>query len=184
MNGIDLITAERVRQINEEGYSIERDLAEYKNDELIKAAIVYAMHPALRDTEIMPCNNGCAQNRYATTVKRFLWPWDEKYWKRSSDRKRDLVKAGALIAAEIDRMLLASSINELLKPCPFCGAGKPFVDDLMWDIGPTQTIRRYCIQCPDCGSTTVSCKSKLEAIEKWNQRNKKEPALTDPKKTT
>lgn len=30
------------------------------------------------------------------------WPWDEKWWKSSADPIRNLVKGGALIAAEID----------------------------------------------------------------------------------
>lgn len=32
------------------------------------------------------------------------WPWDPKWWKPSENRIRDLVKAGALICAEIDRI--------------------------------------------------------------------------------
>jgi len=37
-----------------------------------------------------------------------LWPWGKEWWK-PSDRRRDLVKAGALIAAEIDRLDRAKS---------------------------------------------------------------------------
>ncbi|MEB3421767.1 hypothetical protein VK682_24660 [Salipiger manganoxidans] len=32
-----------------------------------------------------------------------LWPWDRKWWKPTTPR-RDLVKAGALIVAEIERL--------------------------------------------------------------------------------
>ena len=32
------------------------------------------------------------------------WPWGSEYWKPSEDPVRNLVKAGALIAAEIDRL--------------------------------------------------------------------------------
>lgn len=32
------------------------------------------------------------------------WPFNRKEWKPSSDPIRNLVKAGALIAAEIDRL--------------------------------------------------------------------------------
>jgi hypothetical protein len=32
------------------------------------------------------------------------WPWEQSTWKPSDDRVRQLVKAGALIAAEIDRL--------------------------------------------------------------------------------
>ena len=31
------------------------------------------------------------------------WPWSDKWWK-PKDKIRDLVRAGALIAAEIDRL--------------------------------------------------------------------------------
>jgi hypothetical protein len=41
----------------------------------------------------------------------FDWPWSKKWWKPSSDPIRNLVKAGALIAAEIDRLQRAK------KPC-------------------------------------------------------------------
>jgi hypothetical protein len=33
-----------------------------------------------------------------------FWPWDQDWWKPSPDPIRNLVKAGALIAAEIDRL--------------------------------------------------------------------------------
>jgi hypothetical protein len=32
-----------------------------------------------------------------------IWPWDRKWWK-PTDRRRDLVKAAALILAEIERL--------------------------------------------------------------------------------
>lgn len=36
----------------------------------------------------------------------FAWPWDKQWWKPTpKDPVRQLVKAGALIAAEIDRLL-------------------------------------------------------------------------------
>jgi hypothetical protein len=40
------------------------------------------------------------------------WPWDAKWWKPSVDHVRNLVKAGALIAAEIDRMIAARKMPE------------------------------------------------------------------------
>ena len=34
-----------------------------------------------------------------------LWPWDEKWFKRSPDNRRlELIKAAALIIAEIERL--------------------------------------------------------------------------------
>ena len=33
----------------------------------------------------------------------FFWPWERDWWK-PVDNRRDLVRAGALISAELDRM--------------------------------------------------------------------------------
>jgi hypothetical protein len=40
----------------------------------------------------------------AMSTEPLAWPWAEKWWKPSEDQVRNLVKAGALIAAEIDRI--------------------------------------------------------------------------------
>jgi len=82
--GVDLIAAERKRQIEEEGWPAEHD-DKHTNESISIAAACYALPANLRFT-IM-----------------HLWPWDRKWFKPSIDRIRDLVKAGALIAAEIDR---------------------------------------------------------------------------------
>lgn len=85
-DGVSLIAAERNRQVNEEGWTDEHD-DQHVNESLSVAAACYALPANLRFT-IM-----------------HLWPWDRKWWKPSPDRIRDLTKAGALIAAEIDRGL-------------------------------------------------------------------------------
>lgn len=42
--------------------------------------------------------------------QNFSWPWAKEFWKPdSTDRVKELAKAGALIAAEIDRILTKSS---------------------------------------------------------------------------
>lgn len=82
MNGVKLIERERVRQVVDEGWDAEHD-AKHTDGELRAAAICYAL--------------GNTQ----------FWPedWDKAYWKPTRDPVRDLTKAGALIAAEIDRLL-------------------------------------------------------------------------------
>jgi hypothetical protein len=86
--GAGMIAAERKRQVEEEGWSQERDCAIHLNGELAKAAACYALTYPLRGLLI------------AT-----IWPWETKWWKPTpDDRIRELVKAGALIAAEIDRL--------------------------------------------------------------------------------
>ena len=87
MRGTYLIQKERERQIVEEGYTDNHD-SEHNIDEFVKAAISYAMY----DLE-------GSQDNYSYA----WWPWEEIGWK-PKDRLRNLVRAGALIAAAIDRL--------------------------------------------------------------------------------
>lgn len=98
--GAGLIAAERKRQVSEEGWTPEHD-DEHELGELATAAACYALHD----------------------IKDEWWPWYEKWWKPSADRQRDLVKAGALIAAEIDRLERAVLVEGAPEPCEFCGDG-------------------------------------------------------------
>ncbi len=95
--GIEIISEERERQISSEGWTADHD-DKHKNAELIKAAIVYSDYVG---TEII-------NEKFSKTNKDYiipdLWPWDIKWWKPSKDPVRNLAKAGALIAAEIDRL--------------------------------------------------------------------------------
>lgn len=80
--GVELIAAERTRQIEVEGYTLEHDEMFHGVDVLVTAAAAY--------------------------LGRAPWPWSpEKFKKADGDGyyvTRNLVKAGALIAAAIDRM--------------------------------------------------------------------------------
>jgi hypothetical protein len=88
MTGIERIAAERKRQIEEEGWTAEHDF-QWSKGELTKAAVCY-LYPG---DELMP------------KWKKTFWPWDAGWWKPSpANRVRDLEKAGALCAAEIDRL--------------------------------------------------------------------------------
>lgn len=86
--GIDLIRAERERQVSVEGWTAEHDDEHYGGD-LAHAAAHYALTPS---------------HRYLVD-----WPWPEPPKGHDAfygpERIRDLVKAGALIAAEIDRLI-------------------------------------------------------------------------------
>jgi hypothetical protein len=86
VSGAEMIAAERKRQIKDEKWSPWHDDT-HLDGELANAAATYAMTPELR-----------------ALTNPWPWPWDDKWWKPSGDRIRDLVKAGALIAAEIDRL--------------------------------------------------------------------------------
>jgi hypothetical protein len=79
--GIELIAEERQRQIEVEGWTKEHDSG-HRNNELIDAAMQYL------GADLISC-----------------WPWGDESYKPSPDnRVRELQKAGALIAAEIDRL--------------------------------------------------------------------------------
>ena len=95
MTGIELIAKERERQIEKEGWTKEHDAKHHEND-LAVAASAYAMPDGAR-TFMHTCDN---------VYLPIFWPFDAKWWKPTpDDRVKELVKAGALIAAEIDRIL-------------------------------------------------------------------------------
>ncbi len=93
--GIQLISDERARQIEVEGWTPEHD-DEHDLHEMAIAAAIYAVPGSDQGPPI-----NCLQRK---TIIHF-WPWNIKWYKPvPTDRVRELVKAGALIAAEIDRI--------------------------------------------------------------------------------
>jgi hypothetical protein len=100
--GTDMIARERNRQILSKGFDAEHD-SEFVNGELVLAALYYALpkdgivFESDRDSSIEFC-----------LVPDMMYPetWSER-WMNRDGTIRDLVKAGALIAAEIDRRLNA-----------------------------------------------------------------------------
>ena len=91
--GVELIAEERKRQIEVEGFNSDHD-SHNSIGELALAASCYLVYdyPHWAESEdLIPM------------PKQF--PWDSKWWKPTpNDRIRELTKAGALIAAEIDRL--------------------------------------------------------------------------------
>jgi len=93
--GVELIAIERKRQIEELGFDYTNDSL-YKDDQLAQAAATYAMPKRIRD---MYASYLTASD---TWIPRW-WPWSFKYWKPTpEDRIKELTKAGALLAAQID----------------------------------------------------------------------------------
>jgi hypothetical protein len=95
MNGVERIAAERKRQIEEKEWDEDHD-SQHTDESLALVACHYAM-PECYYSEISN-----------------IWPesWDYSYDKRGkTTRIRDLEKAGALIAAEIDRLLANNRIQ-------------------------------------------------------------------------
>ena len=90
------VLAERKRQVTREGWTPEHD-DQHVNFEMAIAGGLYAIsavdsHHKLRNSAPS------------------AWPWDRKWWKPDGPR-RDLVKAGALILAEIERLDRAAGIK-------------------------------------------------------------------------
>jgi len=91
MTGIELIAKERQEQIKKHGRTINNDIAENTGDQLRKAAcgllIENASNPDIMKA-LLPIN------------------WDEKIWFKMCKKplKERLIIAGALIAAELDRI--------------------------------------------------------------------------------
>lgn len=100
--GIDLITEERQRQIDVEGYSKQHD-SQHNASEFIYAAIAYAESAKVGVNYHEMGNTNENEVMMHKNDKRLFFPWGEANFKPTTDI-RDLVKAGALIAAAIDRL--------------------------------------------------------------------------------
>ena len=103
--GIELIAKERQRQIVVEGYTSQHD-SQHNVNEFISAACTYA---AAADLYLWSDSFDSTSSWHKTNepfywneIKR-RWPWGKEYFK-PTNTLRDLVKAGALIAAAIDRL--------------------------------------------------------------------------------
>lgn len=86
--GADLIRDERRRQQKVEGYDAMHD-RHHTPQVLCRAAIGYALHED--------------PSKLVADAAANLWPWSNEFWK-PKDHLRNLVRAGALIAAAIDRL--------------------------------------------------------------------------------
>lgn len=86
------VIAERQRQIEIEGFDAACDAVNTKR-ELARAAACYAAKAAFPNI---------GEASFIDIFMR-VWPWDERWWKPAGHR-RNLVKAGALILAEIERL--------------------------------------------------------------------------------
>ena len=95
IDGAALIGAERVRQVDEEGYTAEHDAEHGPGDGGLPWAAWSYIDRAMNPTEV-------------PTGPPTMWPWGEAAWKADATPVRHLVIAGALIAAEIDRRLHAA----------------------------------------------------------------------------
>lgn len=98
LTGAELISDERRRQVEVEGFTSEHDDIEQLDFDLSSVGALYALHASLEKTPNM--------SMLFEKIFSYWYPWGKKYWKPTApnDTIKQLVKAGALIAAEIDRL--------------------------------------------------------------------------------
>jgi len=96
------IANERQRQQQEEGWTVRHDDM-HTHGELARAAACYALHTTAAG-DPSPSEIVFVCNQY--------WPWDYHWWK-PRDARRDLIRAAALILAEIERLDRAAAIRAL-----------------------------------------------------------------------
>lgn len=97
------VLRERERQHYEEGFDATHD-DQHRRGELVSAAIAYAVNAVTRAQLIA---DGFAPEKVdelsaQADVPR-TWPWERAWWK-PKDARHNLVRAAALIIAEIDRL--------------------------------------------------------------------------------
>lgn len=107
MSAIDEIAAERRRQVEQEGWTLEHDDS-HDRAEMAIAAACYALGEPMA-SQVPIVHPSGRQGWRTKTVYR--WPWDLAWWK-PKDRRRDLIRAGALIVAEIERLDRAETAAE------------------------------------------------------------------------
>lgn len=93
MSGAELIAEERKRQVEKEGFRNWHD-DEHDEGQMAEAAVCYIMG----ERKI----NG-----------QWLWSWSDDDWKPKS-KLQNLIRAGALIAAEIDRLQRSAQVDPLV----------------------------------------------------------------------
>jgi hypothetical protein len=94
MTALEDIAAERKRQIEIKGWAPSHDDQMHGQGDLAYAAAAYAIGRRA-------VSGQCRVGHHANVT---IWPWDIADCRMRGNRRRDLVKAGALIVAEIERI--------------------------------------------------------------------------------
>lgn len=107
MTGVEMIAAERQRQVEVEDFDADHDDLVNTHEQLAYAAACYAIPSVDRVVE---------EGAVRVALIRLLWPWRNAQFKATpDDRMRELAKAGALIAAEIERLQRRAARNVIVR---------------------------------------------------------------------
>lgn len=117
MTALELIAVERRRQIEQEGWTPEHDAREHDEGDIAYTAACYAAPEPIfvhREAECSFFMNSDRGDRQLLREGFYAaWPWDEKWDKRNKhSRERQLVIAGALIVAELERLAALRAARE------------------------------------------------------------------------
>lgn len=97
-SGLDLIVKERFRQVREEGYTAKHD-KQHSDGSMALLACCYALkHTDIEDKGI------------ADQASMFL-KYQKDFLPKFGDKVKNLKRAGALIAAELDRVLTEDGVE-------------------------------------------------------------------------
>lgn len=96
------VLKERTRQVTEKGFTPKHD-DEHVNGPLAAAAACYAYTSLLSKEEVAAHADALYEKmRGFASIIQTLWPWQPHWFKARGDRS-DLVRAAALLIAEIER---------------------------------------------------------------------------------
>lgn len=170
VSGVEAIWLERRRQIEGMGFDARHDDACGPDsiDDLAAAGLCYAAHATSMMRGIEP-EPGVPQ----------AWPWAAEWWKPSKDPLRDLQKAGALIAAQWDRLARSkrrnpAKVSDAGDSAATATAPAPDVEVCEWCNAPAVTHdAENTPLCAEC--------AKVYIDEGENTPDQTEAPLTDPK---
>lgn len=103
------IARERERQMDIEGWTPDHD-DQHASGELASAAACYAIFSRLGG-DVRELLSGADASLSEAVFYRRYWPWGRAWWKPTTPR-RDLIKAAALIVAEVERLDRLSSAGK------------------------------------------------------------------------
>lgn len=133
------VIAERTRQVEEEGWSLEHD-DEHSGGEMARAAACYAAGSTFAHRPISRRADG-PMGRSGS----ILWPWALTWWK-PKDPRRNLEKAGSLILAEMERLDRAASApaEDAPEACFACEVAFKEGDLVLLEVNTGQCIHAAC----------------------------------------
>lgn len=97
-NFLELVKAERQKQINKYGYTPEHD-DEHTDGSIADAAACYA---STKNQLFIPIGKDIEEHKALIR----LWPWEPKYFKKSEKSREDqLITSAAMLMAEYERIV-------------------------------------------------------------------------------